>query len=169
MSKNIYQYKYLINGIWRCSSNHLIIKDNCGNVNNLLDLTKANTQSKILEKNEKNSSKNKQDEPKKYRNKLPNEGELLTGPDSVSELQVNPFPLNLRSNQYSFGNQKYLNNYNNESYSTNTSYKPLLTYDHINLEHIFSSTTSKNSHKISLCFRYREKASTIIYYSPKLK
>lgn len=170
LNKDIYQYKFIIDGEWKCSSSQPTIKDACGNINNLLDLTKKKSKAETIKLPSLNSGekKKKKDLPSEYggdyfTQKLEMSGEV----PSAFDWQKEPFSIEYFSNQPKIGHQKYLSYYQKVSNSIYSSFKPLLSHHHINLEHLFSYKKDKaSSHKTGICFRYREKATTLIYYVP---
>ena len=56
LNNEIYQYKFIVDGIWKCSKNQETIDDGKGNINNILDLTKIINKPKD-EGKKKNTSK----------------------------------------------------------------------------------------------------------------
>ena len=192
LNNDKYQYKYIVDGEWKCSKKQKTIDDGKGNVNNLLDLTNAKPKEEIKKKNlSKKSSKNaskkrnkskkthkknnsdlpvqkgkkKKGKKKEYSNEYP-DFMKLTEPNH-SEVIGKAFNLNNISKQNKIGNIKYYKFAPNESFSSNKSYLNLSNYSHTNLNHIiFQKKIKKNRNiKLGISNRYREKATTFIYYN----
>ena len=187
-----YQYKYIVDGVWKCSKNQKTIDDGKGNINNILDLTNVKPKEEVKKKNvskkrSKNENKKKSKTKKKeeknnkdlrikketskksktndYGNEYP-DFTKLTEPNH-SEIIGKPFYLNNISKQRKIGNSKYYKFTNNDSYSSSKSYINLSNYRHTILNHItFQKKIKKNKNiKLGISNRYREKATTFIYYN----
>jgi len=192
LNNEIYQYKFIVDGVWKCSKNQNTIDDGKGNINNILDLTsikpkedinkknlnKKNSKgvkkgkAKEKKKNEKkksnlnlNKEKKKELKKRQYGNVYP-DNMSLTEPNN-SDIISKAFNINNESKQKKIGNPKYYKYVPNNSYSSGKSYLYISTYRHTILNHIlFQKTIKKNSEiKIGISFRYREKAATLIYYN----
>ena len=76
------------------------------------------------------------------------------------------FKLENYSNQKFIGNEKYYLYYDRYCFSFEASSKPIFLLGHVNLNHLISVNNNNKSNisKNSMSFRYREKASTFIYY-----
>ena len=183
-----YQFKFIVDDEWKCSSKYETQKDDIGNINNFIDLTnyfpkEEGTQNKPKER----TLHNEQSNPKKI-NKI-NKSHKETTPKEIkkrkesiydseypSDDNVIPSPLPNKRYYYSFQLDKYSHQYNignklfydykgRYSFSNEASSKPIFLLGHVNLNHLISF---KNKDKINLkncmSFRYREKACTFIYY-----
>ena len=190
-----YQYKFIVDGVWKCSKNQETIDDGKGNINNILDLTNNDIQPKeevkkknISKKGSKIENKKKTKEKKKkekkksftntkkekqkkginkkeYGNVYP-EFDNLTEPNH-NDIIGKAFNINNQSKQKKLGNPFYYKFEPINSYSSNKSYLNISTYRHTILNHIiFQKNIKNNIHiKIGIFSRYREKASTFIYYN----
>ena len=183
LKKEIYQYKFIVDNVWKCSKNYPIIDDGFGNINNILDNRKSgeiNSKEESTKKKKKpkristNKTKTRDSSKKKeskkiinsnsiYQCKYPSEDIL---PQSLpNKRYYESFKLDNFSNQRSIGIKKYYNFYDNNRLSFGASSKSIFILGHINLNHLISTKNSgAKLLKNSMSFRYREKASTFIYY-----
>ena len=189
-----YQYKFIVDGMWKCSQKQETIDDGKGNINNFLDLSiinikpkeeKEKKKKKISKKNSKLETKKKTKEKikkdkkksdldlkkeKKQTIKIFEYGNeypdplKLTEPNN-SENMAKSFNINNMSKQKRIGNPKY---YKFEQFSSNSSFKSYLnltSYRNTLLNHIILQKKLKNGiNKFGITYRYREKAITFIYY-----
>ena len=141
LNNEIYYYKFIVDGEWKYAKNQQIKEDNDGNINNILDLT--------------NFFFNFNSDPHN------------------NNIIGKPFNLNNESKQDKLGNPKYYDFEERNFYSSYKSYLGISGYRHNILQHILLPKNFENSFdiKIGLSHRYREKATTIIYYncSSKIK
>lgn len=189
LNNDKYQYKYIVDGIWKYSKKQKTIDDGRGNINNILDLTDVkqkeeiknnisnkrnnknqNKNSKKKEKNKKrkntlNKEENKFFKKREYGNDYPNYSNL-SEPNN-SDILSEAFNINNESKQKKLGLQKYYKYKPNNSYSSNKSYLNISNYRHTILNHILlqKEINKKNKDKIGISFRYREKAITLIYFN----
>ena len=114
---------------------------------------------------QKKRSKKKATNKKEYGNIYP-EPDNLTEPNH-NDIIGKAFNINNQSKQKKLGNPFYYKFEPINSYSSNKSYLNISTYRHTILNHIvFQKKIKNNIHiKISIISRYREKASTFIYYN----
>jgi hypothetical protein len=184
LKNEIYQYKFIVDNAWKCSKNYPIIDDGYGNINNILDNTKnESVQSKEISTTKKkkkpkrvntNKTKTRDSSKKKESKKLLNSNSIYQCkylsddilPQSLpNKRYYESFKLDNFSNQRSIGTKKYYNFYDNNSISFGASSKSIFILGHINLNHLISAKNSRAKMlKNSMSFRYREKASTFIYY-----
>ena len=184
LKNEIYQYKFIVDNSWKCSKNYPIIDDGYGNINNILDNTKnESVQSKEISTTKKkkkpkrvntNKTKTRDSSKKKESKKLLNSNSIYQCkylsddilPQSLpNKRYYESFKLDNFSNQRSIGIKKYYNFYDNNSISFGASSKSIFILGHINLNHLISAKNSRAKMlKNSMSFRYREKASTFIYY-----
>ena len=194
LSNEKYQYKFIVDGVWKCSQKQETIDDGKGNINNVLDLTKIKPKEekekkkkKIIKKNSKLENKKKIKEKKKkdqkksdlnlknekkqaikifeYGNEYPDPLKL-TEPNH-SENMGKSFNINNMSKQKKIGNPKYYKFEQTNSNSSIKSYLNLTSYRNTLLNHIILLKKLKKSFnkKIGITYRYREKATTFIYYN----
>jgi len=189
LPKGKFEFKFIVDGIWRCSSNYQQIKDNRGNSNNFIDnVSDTNNFNEInLNKNatnlsEENNHKRKNiDELKKnYSNIYPSIGQLNEEAPKIPDVLEISIDLTENSNQKNIGNEQYLD----FSYiNFDESFKNILQPVHSYLNHIFTNNDKNfiynNSHKedtekntylgINCNVKVKNKCISIIYYSPLSK
>lgn len=195
-----YQYKFIVDGVWKYSKNQTTIDDGKGNINNILDLTnvkqekeakkkniskksskiknkkeikekKKRAKEKGKEKEKKESESNIKKEKKKifkkseYGNIYPDQSKL-SEPNNANNIGKS-FNINNESKQGKIGNHKYYKFQSNNCYSCSKSYLNISTYRHTILNHILlqKKIKKKTNKKIGITYRYREKATTVIYYN----
>ena len=179
LEPKVYQYKFIIDGTWKCSEKCPTIDDGNGNINNVLDFTECSSKSKdkenekcekIIEKPKKEEEMNNVDDyieqktirnDKNYNNTYPSDEDVMP-PALPNKKYYENFNIEYNSNQKSIGNQEF---YTNLDSKTNNDYKQILFFSHVNLNHLITRK-KKRTNVVSNCisFRYREKSSTIIYY-----
>ena len=100
-----------------------------------------------------------------YQSEYPSDDDILPLP-LPNELYYESFKLESFTNQSSIGNKNYYDYYNRYYLYYIASSKPIFLLGHVNLNHLISTNHNKsNNLKNSMSFRYREKASTFIYYN----
>ena len=194
LKNELYEYKFIVDGVWKCSKKQNTKDDGKGNINNVIDLTnvkeKNETKKKVSsKKNSKNGEKAKKKKSRKEmksKDKKNNEngkkgkiknpknkeyGTEYPQPNEMTEPKYNDligksFNINNESKQRKIGVLKYFKYVPNNSYSSNKSYINISSYRHTILEHIlFQKKIKKNKDiKYGLSVRYRQKATTFIYY-----
>lgn len=178
LNNEVYQYKYIIDGVWKCASTKPTICDGHGNLNNLLDLTKPNQQINKDEENKKKGiAKKNQTKVNEYGNKYPTNEEMFGKKIESGDTQSKPFILGLRSKQNKILEKKFLKKFDKDAANLEKSFKPLFRESHVNLEHMIylanknkknnKNENTKNKSKVEksgVSFRYREKACTFIYF-----
>ena len=202
LDNGIYQYKFIVDNIWKCSKNYPTVPDGSGNINNILNFN----ENEEKESDDKNEEKNKKEKKKSTKVKNPKkkmpsmvssvktktrasskmkESHKIIKKDSIyksnypSDDNISPLPLpNKRyytsfklekySNQSSIGIKKYYDYYDRYCFTDGKSSKPIFILGHVNLNHLITvNHNQSNISKNSMSFRYREKASTFIYYKYK--
>jgi hypothetical protein len=202
LDNGTYQYKFIVDNVWKCSKNYPTVPDGSGNVNNILNFNE-NEENESDDKNEEKNikEKKKSTKVKSPKKKMPSmvssvktktrasskmkESHKIIKKDSIyksnypSDDDISPLPLpNKRyyesfklekySNQSSIGIKKYYDYYDRYCFSDGKSSKPIFILGHVNLNHLITVNHSQsNISKNSMSFRYREKASTFIYYKYK--
>ena len=192
LPKGEYQFKFIIDNVWKCSSFYEKVTDNNNNTNNIIDNTKQLTE-KIKEREKENLrtadttpnnnfyEKNKNRKVKKNINNttinLNEEMKKIYGIYYPLKEQLNEEPPNLLQSysslinfsNYSFTNEKYLYNILKNNLIRET-FKSGKIPTHVYLNHLFmSNEDSKNYLKITSIIRIRRKFTSIIYYHPKRK
>ena len=102
-----------------------------------------------------------------YQSEFPSDDDILPLP-LPNEPYFDSFELENYTNQKKIGKKNYYEYYDRYCFSFEASSKPIFILGHINLNHLISIKHNKsNMLKNSMSFRYREKASTFIYYKSK--
>ena len=102
-----------------------------------------------------------------YQSEFPSDDDILPLP-LPNEPYFDSFELENFTNQKKIGKKNYYEYYDRYCFSFEASSKPIFILGHINLNHLISIKHNKsNMLKNSMSFRYREKASTFIYYKSK--
>ena len=102
-----------------------------------------------------------------YQSEFPSDDDILPLP-LPNEPYFDFFELENFTNQKKIGKKNYYEYYDRYCFSFEASSKPIFILGHINLNHLISIKHNKsNMLKNSMSFRYREKASTFIYYKSK--
>lgn len=195
LNNELYTYKFIVDGEWKYSQKQPIKKDDQGNINNFLDLTKffmnlnpPSNEPKVSEENKKIeenknieekrikkkkssklSNKKSAKKLKKARDDYTNENfdlKELTEPRKNNVIG-NPFNLDNESKQHKIGRAKFYDFESRNFFSSQKSYLNISGYRHNILDHILLPKTNKFEYdiKIGLSQRYRGKATTIIYYN----
>ena len=187
-----YQYKFIVDGVWKCSKKQNTEDDGKGNINNILDLTnikpkeeiknnniskknsKIENKKKIKEKKKKEKKKSDMNIKKEKKKPLKKNVFGNDYPDPLKLTEPNHdddigkvFNINNESKQKKIGNQKFNKFEINNSYSSNKSYLNISGHRHTKLNHIIFQKKIKNKFniKIGMSYRYRGKATTFIYYN----
>lgn len=188
LDNKIYQFKFIVDNEWKYSPNYPTIKDNMGNINNVIDLTnyfkkdnnnnnnnntntKENSSTKRSEKEEKaqimTSKKDQIQIIKKetsiYDCEYPSDDNIPLPLPNKRYYQT--FKLDNYTHQNNLGKEEFFKYVERPSFSYETSSKPIFLLGHVNLNHLISFKnkeliTAKNC----MSFRYRQKACTILYY-----
>ena len=187
-----YQYKFIVDGAWKCSKKQNTEDDGKGNINNILDLnyikpkeeiknknfskknSKIENKKKIKEKKKKEKKKSdmniKKEKKKTFKKNV--FGNAYPEPMKLTESNHDDdigkvFNINNESKQKKIGNQRFYKFEINNSYSSNKSYLNISCHRHTQLNHIIFQKKIKNSinFKIGMSYRYRGKATTFIYYN----
>jgi hypothetical protein len=185
LHKGKYEFKFIVDGSWRCSSNYKQIKDNRGNNNNFIDNISANNNFNEINFNlnknvnilsEENNLKMRNiDELKKnYSNIYPSNDQLNEEAPKIPDVLEISVDLTENSNQKNIGNEQYLD----FSYiNLDESFKNILQPVHSYLNHLFTNNDKNfNIHKegtgnstylgINCNVKVKNKCISIIYYSP---
>ena len=190
LAKGKYEFKFIVDGSWKCSSNYQQIKDDRGNNNNFIDNISVNNNFNEINFNlnknvsnlsEENNHKMRNiDELKKnYSNIYPSIDQLSEEAPKIPDVLEISIDLTENSNQKNIGNEQYLD----FSYiNLDESFKNILQPVHSYLNHIFTNNDKSiiyNSHKeetenstylgINCNVKVKNKCISIIYYSPLSK
>ena len=173
-----YEYKFIVDDVWKYSKKQPIKKDNKNNINNILDLTNyipSDSQKSNIEiKNKKIKIKKKSTKKKKIIKKKKEKGYGLIYPNKdvlnseapvVQPDYLETFLIDSHTNQNFIGRSKYFSYKITEPFTEEKSYKTLLLGPHININHSLKCVGRKNLLEMGINFRFRDKNCTLIYYS----
>ena len=190
LGKGKYEFKFIVDDEWKCSSFYPQIKDNRGINNNYFDNTNSDNtdifnkfNSYITEKNEKIKEKenlqiirgNLEDLKKIYTNLYPYEDQLNQEAPKIPDVFEILLDLNDNTNQKYFGNKNYLQF---PFINLDKSFKNILPPFHSYLNHLFTlknrdknsnlniKTPKKNYFEINCNIKLKNKCISIVYYSP---
>ena len=189
LPKGEYQFKFIVDNIWKCSSFYSTVTDMNNNTNNVLNNIKElneiiKEKEKEKEKNNKNiinlhnydnnekKKKNYQNATmnlseqmkKNYGNLIPLKEQLNSDPPHLPQQYINPFNLNRYPD---IGKKKYIYNKLKNNLIRET-FNAVKIPTHVYLNHIFSNCKEEENYfRNSISFRVRCKFSTIIYFHPK--
>ena len=188
LPKGEYQFKFIVDNIWKCSSFYSTVTDMNNNTNNVLNNIKElneiiKEKEKEKEKNNKNiinlhnydnnekKKKNYQNATmnlseqmkKNYGNLIPLKEQLNSDPPHLPQQYINPFNLNRYPD---IGKKKYIYNKLKNNLIRET-FKAVKIPTHVYLNHIFSNCKKdKYYNRNCISFRIRSKFGTIIYIHP---
>jgi hypothetical protein len=144
LPKGVYQYKFIVDTIWRFSKMHPNCNDGKGNINNIMDNSifemPQQNKDKTNENNEKfnkavNSKINNLELVKSdsYSNIIPGKSELNSDAPVVPIHYLKPFNMNNNTRQNLIGNLEFMSFPENLHFNENNSYKKISIPPHINL------------------------------------
>ena len=188
LNNEVYYYKFIVDEEWKYSKIQPTKQDSQGNINNILDLTNffINLEQPSDPHTEREKKKIKKKKSKKKKSSKLNNKKIQKkstkydtefGTENVETNQFtephknnvlgNLFNINNESKQNKIGNKKYYGFEQRNFFSSQKSYLSLSGYRHNILQHILSPKNLNGYYdiKIGLSQRYREKATTIIYYN----
>ena len=190
LPKGEYQFKFIVDNVWKCSNFYEKVVDNNNNVNNVLNNSKQLVE-KIKENNKdnhrtadstpKNNHEIKNNTVKKINNfktqPLTDNMRKIYGNIHPKKEQLNEEPpclpqnyislLNF-SNFSSIGEEKFLYNIFKNNLIRET-FKSVRIPTHVYLNHIFmNNQDSPNYLRINTTIRIKSKFASIIYFHPKL-
>ena len=173
LKRDKYEYKFVVDNVWKFSKQQKMKTDGRGNTNNYIDLTNYKMSKNNFKKNDKKKKrvrKEKKDEPDKKKEDsfgliYPKNEELNTEAPNVQELYLNSFYINEDTNQKNIGEKQYYKFINRESYTEEKSYRNLLYSPHVNLNHTITLCEKKQILQIGSTYRFRNKDCTLVYYS----
>lgn len=189
LAKGFYEFKFIVDGVWRCSSYYPHKKDNEGNNNNYIDTKNINNNLDLININNKSLNKtgNLEDLKKFYANIYPEQQQLNVEAPKTPDVFEILMDLNENSNQKYIGS---LLNYNFSFFNFDESYKSILPPFHSYLNHLFiydnmkfikridreKDDSSLNRDKkaktyfgINCNIKIKNKYISIVYYSPLKK
>ena len=177
LTKNIYQFKFLIDSEWKCSKYYGIMKDKRDIPNNFIDLT--NYSNLVPINLQQNKTENKKMEKLGsmdadfYDCVLPKIEEFAEVP-SLPECYKNSFELDIKSKQDNLGKKKHLKEGRRGSLCEKISYKEIVPPSHDKLLHLCSeikrTKTQKNKRELGECIKttttqkLKNKFVTLVFY-----
>ena len=176
LKRDKYEYKFIVDNVWKFSRQQGMKGDGKGNTNNFIDLTNYKLSKKNIGKNNEvkpvkkvKKIKKKKKEKKKsvdsFNVLLPQKEELNTEAPTTQELFLNSFYINEATHQKNVGEDKYYKYVDKESYTEEKSYRNLLYSPHVNLNHTLTYCDNKDILQVGLTYRFRNKDCTMVYYS----
>ena len=192
LPKGKYEFKFVVDGVWRCSNNYPQINDNRGNVNNYIDIDNINKE-KENQKIEPNKHKfvNLEEFKKCYNNNYPDKNLLNDNAPKLPDVYNFLMNINDNSNQKYIGKKNFLDI---KKFDMDEAFKSVAQPYHSYLNHIFSKSATceiqveeenkyrnirysndalknfyknKNSkYSINCCSKMGNKCVSIVYYFP---
>ena len=163
LPKGNYEFKFIIDGAWRCSKYYPIIRDRNGNANNYIEVNDTTINATTTKKNNTNNN-----EPKiknDYNCYCPKVFEMNTDAPYVPFHYLHKYNIDYNTRQNVIGKRKYLIYNEKNLLSENNSYKKVLTCPHVNLNHNCSHCKmSKRYFRTCISQRVRHKFLTVVYY-----
>ncbi len=159
-----HQFKFIIDGIWKCSNDYNKINDGHNNINNEIDLSKVQN-----EENKKNNEENRNN-IKEYNCYIPKKNDMNSDAPNIPLHYANPYNIDNNTHQSIIGNNKYFEWQEKNLLSENNSYKNILIYPHVNLNHTCLCCNENfqfNYIRTATSQRFKNKCLTVIFYSPK--
>ena len=159
LPKGNYEFKFIIDGTWRCSKYYPIIRDRNGNANNYIEVN--DTTVNVTNQKNNNETKMKND----YNCYCPKVFEMNTDAPYVPFHYLHKYNINYNTRQNVIGKRKYLIYNEKNLLSENNSYKKVLTCPHVNLNHNCSHCKmSRRYFRTCISQRVRHKYLTVVYY-----
>lgn len=176
LKRDKYEYKFIVDNVWKFSRQQGMKGDGKGNTNNFIDLTNYklskknignNNGVKPVKKVKKIKKKKKEKKPSvdSFNVLLPQKEELNTEAPTTQELFLNSFYINEATHQKNVGEDKYYKYVDKESFTEEKSYRNLLYSPHVNLNHTLTYCDNKDILQVGLTYRFRNKDCTMVYYS----
>ena len=178
LSKDKYSFKFIVDGIWKCSQKYQLVKDSSNNTNNFLDLTDYSTQKNTDKSKKKVKKKQKKKKEKKiikkskdrgYGIKFPTKDDLNIEAPVVQPNYLDTFLIDRPTNQNFIGRSLYLEYKTTEPFTEEKSYKELMMAPHITINHSLKSVDKLDLLETGMNFRFRDKNCTLIYYTHQPK
>lgn len=189
-----YEFRFEVDGEKKCSINYNKLgtgadavnyidvytnKKNSKNKNNIKNIKQQNEQQNDQQNDTlKNDSKEEQytqqsisfNESGKSYGKYVLPKTEYKNPSKIPQNFKDNFNMNNFSNQKSIGNKVYLNLAEHNLLTENNSYKSVLCFPHVNLNHIIINNISSNAdndlYKIGFSEHHKHKVTTFVYYKP---
>ena len=193
--KNTYQFKFIVDSNWKCSSYLPTITDQNNNVNNYIDLTNANNTitndiniNNNFNNNNNNSNttstpatisnkvkhrgniSNNKGKDLPYGNAYPDKMDLNSDAPNVPMVYNTTINLSKRIDNSKVGNKVYLRVEEKNTLSENNSFKTLKLPSHVNLNHLgMKCKYHKGFVTVNTTFRVRNKFTSFVYCHPYKK
>ena len=173
-----HSYKFIVDGVWKCSQKQPMTKDNSNNTNNFIDLSNYIIPKKVEKEKKLVKKKPKKKKEKKIIQKNGGRGYGITFPikddlnieaPAVKEDYLETFLIDSHTNQNFIGRSQYLDFKTNEPFTEEKSYKELLLAPHISINHSLKSVNKLDLLETGINFRFRDKNCTLVYYSHQPK
>ena len=181
LSKDKHSFKFIVDGIWKCSQKYQMVKDNSNNTNNFIDLTNyiepknSETKKKKVKKVKKKKKIKKEKKIIKikknrgYGIKFPTKDDLNIEAPVVVPNYLETFLINHPTNQNFIGRSQYLEYKTTEPFTEEKSYKELMMAPHITINHSLKSVDKLDLLETGMNFRFRDKNCTLVYYTHQPK
>jgi len=181
LSKDKHSFKFIVDGIWKCSQKYQMVKDNSNNTNNFIDLTNYIEQKNSETKKKKVKKVKKKKKIKKekkiikikknrgYGIKFPTKDDLNIEAPVVVPNYLETFLINHPTNQNFIGRSQYLEYKTTEPFTEEKSYKELMMAPHITINHSLKSVDKLDLLETGMNFRFRDKNCTLVYYTHQPK
>ena len=169
ISKDIHQFKFIIDNIWKCSRNYKIVYEISHNKNNIIDLRRY-TYSKSNKKVKKIAHIKNIIE---YNCIIPNSNEMNTDAPNVPTNYISHFNLNFwTKKEFLKNNFKTPVSLNKKKMIIeNDTFKTIMAVSNEKLSHLFSNNKKNiNNEKYirsAVTQRNKQKYITIVYFTPK--
>ena len=173
-----HQFKFVIDGNWRCSPDYPQINDGQGNTNNEIDLANYISPEQIKkeeeEKKRQEIEKKKNEEKKTQRKKNdyncynPNKNEMNTDVPKIPHHYAGFYNIDKNTFQDVIGKSKCLPFKEKNILSENNCFKKVLIAPHVNLNHCcvnINCCKEKNYLRTCISQRFKHKFVTIVYYN----
>ena len=163
LNRQIYQFKFIVDGNWFYSDNYDIFKDNSNNINNILDTRNININNLLNESNNISIPPSLQQSSIITTTKKKNLFSCVyPTPDELNST-AREMPIHYKS--------KFITNINKLNNNENCSYKTIEVCPHEKLLHLcynnIKNELNDKYNKVSVSVRIQHKFLTIDYYRPK--
>ena len=181
LSKSKHLFKFIVDGIWKCSQKYPQMRDNSNNSNNFVDLTYFSMSKKIESPKKKVKKKKKKPKEKKekkiikrkkdrgYGIQFPTKDDLNMEAPVVQQDYLDTFLIDKHTNQNFIGRSQYLEYKTIEPFTEEKSYKELMMAPHISINHSLKSVEKLDLLETGMNFRFRDKNCTLVYYTHQNK
>lgn len=177
--KNTYQFKFIVDSEWKCSSYLPITTDKNNNMNNYIDLTNSNNASveirhskasrngEATSRAKANGSGGHKGRDVPYGNAFPGKMELNSDAPNVPMIYNNKMNMKSRIDNANVGNASYLKFEEKNVLSENNAFKMVKMPSHVNLNHLgMKCECHKGFVMVCAVFRVRKKFTSFVYCHP---